>query len=109
MPPYPRSYDTNASCDYHYGAKGHSTENCVALMCKVQDLMKAGYVSFNYNASGVSNITNNPLPNHPGPKINALTEDSTGSLKIRVSDVKKPMENVYKALVLAKILHPRKI
>ena len=26
-PPYPRWYDTNASCDYHYEIKGHSTEN----------------------------------------------------------------------------------
>ena len=24
LPPYPRWYDPNASCDYHYRAKGHS-------------------------------------------------------------------------------------
>ena len=24
-PPYPRWYDTNATCDYHFGLKGHST------------------------------------------------------------------------------------
>ena len=27
IPPYLRWYDTNASCDYHYGTKGHSTES----------------------------------------------------------------------------------
>ena len=74
----------------------------MALKCKVQDLMKAGYVSFDYNASRGPNVTNNPFPNHPRPKISALTKDSTGSLKTRVSDVKMPMENVYKALVLPK-------
>ena len=49
--------------------------------------------------------TSNPLPNHPGPKINALIEDSIGSLKTKVSDVETPIEDVYKALILAKILH----
>ena len=30
-PPYPQWYDANASCDYHYGIKDHSTENYQAL------------------------------------------------------------------------------
>ena len=30
-PPYPRWCDANATCDYHYGIKGHSTENRMAL------------------------------------------------------------------------------
>ena len=67
--------------------------------------MKAGYISFDYNVMGGPNVTNNPLPNHPRPKINALTEDSTGLVTTRVNNVKTPMKNVYKALVLAKILH----
>ena len=49
--------------------------------------------------------TSNPLPNHPRPKINALIEDSVGSLKTKVSDVETPIKDVYKALILAKILH----
>ena len=102
----PSWYGTNASYDYHYGVKGHSTKNCLALKRKMQDLTKAGYVNFNYNTVGGPNITSNPLPNHPRPKISALTEDSTGLVKTRVSDVKMPMKNVYEALVLAKILHP---
>ena len=69
--------------------------------------MKARYVSFDYNTTGGSNITNNPLPNHSGPKINAFTEDSTASMKAKVSNVKTPMEDVYKALIRAKIFHPR--
>ena len=46
----------------------------MALKRKVQDLMKVGYVSFDYNAICGPNVTSNPLPNHPRPKINALTE-----------------------------------
>ena len=67
--------------------------------------MKVGYVSFDYNAAGGLNVTSNPLPNHPGPKINALTEDSTESVKTRVTNVKTPIEKVYKALIQAKIFY----
>ena len=70
----------------------------------MQDMMKAGYVSFNYNIAGGPNVTSNLLPNHSGPKINALTEDSVRSAKTRISNVKTPMKSVYETLVLAKIL-----
>ena len=51
-PHYPRWYDTNASCAYHYLIKGHSTENCQALKNQVQALKNAGYVNFNYDKVG---------------------------------------------------------
>ncbi|RDY05181.1 hypothetical protein CR513_11015, partial [Mucuna pruriens] len=38
-PPYPRSYDPNARCDYHGGAIGHAIERCWSLKHKVQDLL----------------------------------------------------------------------
>ncbi|RDX87772.1 hypothetical protein CR513_30707, partial [Mucuna pruriens] len=41
-PPYSRSYDPNAKCDYHVGVVGHSTERCWALKHKVQDLIEGG-------------------------------------------------------------------
>ena len=106
MPLYPCWYDTNASCDFHYGANRHSTENCLALKHKVQALMKIGYVSFDYNKTGGPNVTSNLLPNHPRSKINALTKGLTGLVKTQLNNVKTPMENVYKALVLAKIFRP---
>ena len=65
-PPYPRWYDANANCDYHYGVKGHSIENYLALKNQVQALKNAEYVNFGYNKDGVSNIISNPLPNHFG-------------------------------------------
>ena len=51
-PPYPRWYDANTSCDYHYGIKGYSTKNCLALKNNVQALKNAGYVSFGYGKAG---------------------------------------------------------
>ena len=68
--------------------------------------MKVGYVNFDYNEIGGPNVTINPLSNHLGPKINALTEDSIKLVKTQVNNVKTPMKSVYKALVLAKILQP---
>ena len=69
--------------------------------------MKAGYVSFDYNKTGDPNVTSNPLPNHLGFKISSLTEYLTRLVKTQVNNVKPPMETVYKALVLAKILQPK--
>ena len=36
QPPFSTSYDPNATCDYHGGVKGHSTERCFPLKYKVQ-------------------------------------------------------------------------
>ena len=52
-PPYPRWYDANASCDYHYGIKGHSTKNCFVLKNHVQAFKNASYVNFGYDKAGV--------------------------------------------------------
>ena len=99
MPPYPRWYDPNASCDYHYGIKGHSIENCTALKRRVQALVKARYLNFNFNKGMGPNITGNPLPNHPEPKINALNEDCGLKVKDRIDEVKMCMDNVFEVLV----------
>ena len=34
-PPYPRWYDANVTCDYHYGVNGYSIENYLALKNQV--------------------------------------------------------------------------
>ena len=86
-PPYPYWYDANATCDYHYGIKGHSTENILALKNQVQALKNAGYVSFSYTKNGVPNIISNPLPNHSRPKINGILESSMDERKTYVQNV----------------------
>ena len=90
-PPYPHWYDANAICDYHYGVRGHSIENCLALKNQVQALKNAGYVNFGYNKDGVPNIISNPLPNHPGPKINAISESFIGERIVCVKDIVTPL------------------
>ncbi|RDX90078.1 hypothetical protein CR513_28098, partial [Mucuna pruriens] len=45
-PPYPRSYDPNAKCEYHEGGPGHTMENCWALKHRIQDLLEGGWLNF---------------------------------------------------------------
>ena len=45
-PPFPRWYNAHTQCDYHGGNPGHSTENCIALKHKVQDLINDGKLKF---------------------------------------------------------------
>ena len=45
-PPYHKSYDPSANCDYHGGVAGHATENCLVLKTKVQGLVESGLLSF---------------------------------------------------------------
>ena len=61
-PPYPKWYDENARCEYHFGNVGHSLENCTALKYRVQGLIKAGLLSF--EAKGEPTVNANPLLNH---------------------------------------------
>ena len=70
QPPYPRWYNENVNCDYHSGNRGHSTENCMALKRKVQDLIKKGKLTF--EDENILNVNRNPLPNHGGPRVNAV-------------------------------------
>ena len=76
-PPYRLWYDVNVNCDYHYGIKGHSMKNYLALKNNVQTLKNAGYVSFGYDNAGGPNVTSNPLPNQFGLRINAILESPT--------------------------------
>ena len=45
-------------------------KNCVALKRKVQDLIKRRELSF--EDEDIPNVNENPLPNHGGPKVNAI-------------------------------------
>ena len=45
-PPFPRWYDVNTKCDYHSEILGHSIENCSALKCKVQSLIRERKLKF---------------------------------------------------------------
>ena len=70
QPPYPRWYKENANCDYHFGNRGHSLDDCIALKWRVSNFIKKGELTF--EDEDVPNVNRNPLPNHGGPKVNAV-------------------------------------
>ncbi|RDX98906.1 hypothetical protein CR513_18121, partial [Mucuna pruriens] len=77
-PPYPRSYDPNAKCDYHGGAIRHTTERCWSLKHKVQDLLNGGLLGFEDKGP---NVHSNPLPTHGGMVINAISHENRERVK----------------------------
>ncbi|XP_052478388.1 uncharacterized protein LOC128033927 [Gossypium raimondii] len=101
-PPYPRWYDPNASCVYHAGNQGHSTENCVAFKKRVQGLIDAGILRFD----GVSNVMGNPLPNHTGGNVNAVTDEDSWQAKCDVNEVRTPLKKVWEMMIENGMLCP---
>ena len=45
-PPFPKWYDVNIRCDYHFGVRGHSIEDCTIFKNKVQNLIEEGKLKF---------------------------------------------------------------
>ncbi|GKV42865.1 hypothetical protein SLEP1_g50228 [Rubroshorea leprosula] len=61
---------------------GHSTEHCIALKHKIQDLINEGKLQLDAKeAKDAPNITQNPLPPHDADTMNMVTFD----------EVEKPM------------------
>ncbi|RDX91781.1 hypothetical protein CR513_26191, partial [Mucuna pruriens] len=83
-PPYPRSYDPNAKCDYHAGAIGHSTERCWSFKHKVQDLIDSRWLGFEEKEP---NVNTNPLPVHGRQSINVLSHEIQSSKRKETSPV----------------------
>ncbi|RDX83342.1 hypothetical protein CR513_35743, partial [Mucuna pruriens] len=59
-PPYPRSYDPNARCDYHGGAVGHGMEKC----------WDDGLLGFENKGP---NVHSNPLLTHVATTVNTIS------------------------------------
>ncbi|XP_027337107.1 uncharacterized protein LOC113850763 [Abrus precatorius] len=93
-PPYPRGYAPNARCEYDAGVVGHSTENCKALKFKVQDLINAGWISFEEKNPNKSNS----LPGHQGPSVNLIDEGREQFLRRKVKDVKTPLKSIFREI-----------
>jgi len=56
QPPYPTWFDENATCAYHSGAKGHSTENCTRLKEVVLEMIKEGRLTFDTGVQSKQNM-----------------------------------------------------
>ena len=67
--PPPHGYDANDRCDFHAGSPRHTTEKCLALKFKIQELWDRKIISFTPEGP---NVKGNPMPEHGGPTINAV-------------------------------------
>ncbi|RDX97806.1 hypothetical protein CR513_19380, partial [Mucuna pruriens] len=73
VPPYPRSYNPNAKCDYHGRVVSHATKRCWSLKHKVQDLLDGGLLGFQDQGP---NVQSNPLPAYRGATVNAISHEN---------------------------------
>ena len=67
------------------------------LKRRVQDIIKKEELTF--EDEDVPNVNENPLPNHRGPKVNAVESSQEMQIKKDVRDICMPMGLVYKVLV----------
>ena len=65
-------YNPNAWCAYYSESPGHDTNECWALMNKVQDLIEAKEIEF--DAPEKPNVITAPMPKH-GHGVNAVDDD----------------------------------
>src|ERR1044072_5688729 len=96
-PPKPW-FNENAKCAFHANSPGHTTEDCFAFKCKVQELIDRKLLTF----ADVPNIANNPLPRHGTSSVNALIEE--GGLVMEVGQLKMSLKKVFEELKIAGLL-----
>ncbi|XP_017617660.1 uncharacterized protein LOC108462194 [Gossypium arboreum] len=94
QPPYPKSYDAGAQCEYHAGIARHSIENYTSFK-RVERLINMGVVKFD-DAPGVGN----PLPNHTDKGVNTIVENMGGKIKLDVAEMRTPIREVLKKMAL---------
>ena len=62
-----------------------------------------------FNKNNDSSVTRNPLPNHAGPKSNAIMEDSVLKVKTKVDEVKASMEEIYEVLTRIGVIPKKEV
>ena len=104
QPPYPKWYNPNTQCEYHAGAVGHSIEDYIGFKKLIEKLMQIGVVRFDDSAGTAE--TDNPLPNHADPGVNAIVDQNSRRTKSRVDEVRSPLKWVWKMLVARGMIPP---
>ncbi|KAH1193195.1 Gypsy retrotransposon integrase-like protein 1 [Glycine max] len=97
QPPYPKWYNSNATCAYHSGAPGHNIDSCLPFMYKVQHLINVGWLSFQEEGP---NVKTNPLASHRGATVNAIEKDRPSGSK-RLKEVVTSRRFIYQSLQAA--------
>ncbi|CAL5203401.1 unnamed protein product [Lathyrus oleraceus] len=70
--PYGPKYNPIASCAFHAGYIGHSIEDCGLFKSRVHELIDQKVLSFSEVGP---NVITDPLPNHYGQVVNAVSGD----------------------------------
>ena len=76
--PFPRWYNSNATCTYHGGVPGHYVEQRVAFKHKVQSLIDTRWLTFQEDNP---NVRTNPFASHGGSAVNTVEEGEPRGLK----------------------------
>ncbi|KAL5179732.1 hypothetical protein HKD37_01G000987 [Glycine soja] len=97
QPPYPKWYNSNATCAYHSGALGQNIDSCLPFKYKAQHLINVGWLSFQEEGP---NVKTNPLASHGGASVNAIEKDRPSGSK-RLEDVAMPRRFIYQSLQAA--------
>ncbi|XP_050889186.1 uncharacterized protein LOC127094386 [Lathyrus oleraceus] len=92
-PPFNRNHNPNATCTFHTGYIGHSTEDRWALKTRIQELIDQEIMSFSEEKP---NVKINPLPNHSGASVNTVIEEEATESILRAEEVKTLMSVVLK-------------
>lgn len=87
-PPFNRNHNPNATCAFHTGYIGHSTEDCWALKKRIQELIDQEIMSLSEEKPIVKS---NPLPNHGGAAVNAVIKEEATESILRAEEVKTLM------------------
>ncbi|XP_050915167.1 uncharacterized protein LOC127130146 [Lathyrus oleraceus] len=95
VPPYHYKHNPNASCAYHAGHVGHSTEDYWPLKNKIQDLINRKILTFSEENP---NVKTNPLPNHDGPSVSVVIEEEPAEPVKWVDEVKTSFSVVLRKL-----------
>ncbi|XP_050875207.1 uncharacterized protein LOC127078828 [Lathyrus oleraceus] len=93
-PPFNRSHNPNATCAFHAGYIGHSTEDCWALKKRIQELIVQDILYFSEEKP---NVKTNPLPNHAGVAVNVVIEEENVESILRAEEVKTPIKKKVEA------------
>lgn len=93
---FPPGYDANACCEFHYGAPGHSIENCKALKYKFQDLIDSKEITFTPNNPSVNN---NRMPPHDKINVNMVELENRRKVITSVNHLKNPLLEIKKVLL----------
>ncbi|KAK9991399.1 hypothetical protein SO802_026384 [Lithocarpus litseifolius] len=68
--PLPLGFDSSKKCKHHFGAEGHTLEECFQLKNRVQDLIDKKLIQFDNAAA--PNIITNHLPHPQEGNVNAI-------------------------------------